>query len=203
MKVLFFSLFIIVADQFSKIFIKGINIPFLNINIVGLNEFKSINLVGDFLKITYVENPGMAFGIGVSTEIKILLAFFSLAASIGIVYYLYKSKDKRLMFRIALALVFGGAVGNFIDRAFYGVIYGYAPIFFGNVVDFIKVNITFWGLDYQKFPIFNIADSAISVGMVLLLFFNKTEVEKKSIDEYSNSGNIKLTSENSNLETKQ
>ena len=204
MKVLFFSLFIIIADQVSKIFIKGINIPFLNINIVGFEESKSVNVIGDFFKITYVENPGMAFSIGVSTEIKILLSLFSLAAGIGIIYYIYKSKNQKLIFRLALALILGGAIGNFIDRAFYGVIYGYAPLFFGNVVDFIKINITFWGLDYQNFPIFNIADSAVSVGVVLLLLFNKIEVpkvEKKSNDENSDSENTNLASENSNLET--
>ncbi|MFH0734028.1 MAG: signal peptidase II [bacterium] len=209
MRVLFISLFVVVADQISKIFIKGINIPFLNINIIGMNERESVNVFGDFFKITFVENPGMAFGIGVSTEIKLLLSLFSLAASIGIIYYMYKSKDQRLILRFALALILGGAVGNLIDRTFYGVIYGYAPIFFGNVVDFLNVeffDFNIFGQSYERFPIFNIADSAVSVGVVLLLLFNKIEVsdvEKKSVDEDSGSENTKLPSENSNLETNQ
>ena len=209
MRVLFVSLFVVIADQLSKFFIKGISIPFLNINIIGMNERQSINVFGDFFKITFVENPGMAFGIGVSTEIKLLLSLFSLAASIGIIYYMYKSKEQKLILRLALALILGGAVGNLIDRTFYGVIYGYAPVFFGNVVDFLNVeffDFNIFGQSYERFPIFNIADSAVSIGVVLLLLFNKVEVpegEKKSLDENSDSENTNLPIENSNLETNQ
>ncbi len=199
MKVLFFSLFIVIADQFSKIFIKGINIPFLNINIVGMTERQSINVIGDFFKITCIENPGMAFSIGVSSEIKILLSLFSLAASIGIIYYIYKSHDQRLVLRIALAFILGGAVGNFIDRAFYGIIYGYAPLFFGNVVDFIKINITFGGFNYRSFPIFNVADSAVCIGVFLLLILNildTTKFGKKIVNKDFNLSNNDLNARN-------
>ncbi len=176
MRVLYFSAIIVVIDQISKLFIKGINIPWLNLNFVGMDERQSINVIGDFFKITFVENPGMAFGIGVSTELKLLLSVFSLIASLGIIFYIYKSKEQRLVFRIALALILGGAIGNLIDRTFYGVIYNYAPLFYGNVVDFFNVeffDFSFFGQTYQRFPIFNVADAAVSIGVVLLLLFNK------------------------------
>ena len=73
-------------------------------------------------------------------------------------------------------LIFAGATGNMIDRVFYGVFYDYAPLFYGKVVDFILVdipNINIFGKYYDYFPVFNIADSCVSVGIVLLLFYNK------------------------------
>ncbi len=209
MKVFFITLFVVIADQISKIFIKGISIPFLNINIVGLSERQSINVFGDFFKITFVENPGMAFGIGVSSEIKLLLSIFSLVASIGIIYYMFKSREQRLVLRVALALILGGAIGNLIDRTFYGVIYGYAPLFFGNVVDFLNVeffDFHLFGQTYERFPIFNIADSAVSIGVVLLLIFNKIEVpeiEEKSSEGKTDSSNIENSLEPANLEVNQ
>jgi signal peptidase II len=73
-------------------------------------------------------------------------------------------------------LILAGAFGNFIDRMFYGVIYGNSPLFYGLVVDFIQVDIpdiTFNSITYTHWPVFNIADSCVSIGMVFLLFFNK------------------------------
>ncbi len=184
MKVFYYSALVVIIDQITKILVKGINIPFLNLNIVGMDEHQSFNVIGEFFKITFVENPGMAFGIGVNSEIKLLLSIFSIIAGIGIIYYIYISRNERFIFRFALALILGGAIGNLIDRTFYGVIYGYAPLFYGHVVDFFNVefiDFSFFGQTYERFPVFNIADSAVSVGVVLLLFFNKT-VEEKNED---------------------
>ncbi|HPN39629.1 MAG TPA: signal peptidase II [Melioribacteraceae bacterium] len=186
MKVFYFSALVVIIDQITKILVKGIYIPFLNVNIVGMDEHQSFNVFGEFFKITFVENPGMAFGIGVNSEIKLLLSLFSIIAGVGIAYYIYISRNERFIFRFALALILGGAIGNLIDRTFYGVIYGYAPLFYGHVVDFFNVeffDFTFFGQTYERFPVFNIADSAVSIGVVLLLLFNKAVPEKKAEEE--------------------
>jgi len=185
-KVFYFSALVVIIDQITKILVKGIYIPFLNVNIVGMDEHQSFNVFGEFFKITFVENPGMAFGIGVNSEIKLLLSLFSIIAGVGIAYYIYISRNERFIFRFALALILGGAIGNLIDRTFYGVIYGYAPLFYGHVVDFFNVeffDFTFFGQTYERFPVFNIADSAVSIGVVLLLLFNKAVPEKKTEGE--------------------
>lgn len=200
MRVLYFSVVVVIVDQITKLFVKGINIPWLNLNLVGMDERQSFNVIGDFFKITFVENPGMAFGIGVSSELKLLLSVFSIVASLGIIYYIYKSKEQRLIFRLALALILGGAIGNLIDRTFYGVIYNYAPIFYGNVVDFFNVeffDFKIFGQTYQRFPIFNVADAAVSIGVVLLLLFNK-DTSVKTEEDSENS--IEMPTELENLD---
>jgi len=138
---------------------------------------QSINILGDILKFTFVENPGMAFGIDVGGYAKLFLSLFSLVASIAILVYMYKMRNQKLFFRVALALILGGAVGNLIDRFFYGVIFDYAPLLCGKVVDFIHfdaLGFTAFGKTFDSFPIFNIADSAVTVGVVILLFFHKS-----------------------------
>jgi len=196
LRVLYLTAFLFIADQISKLFVKGFKIPFLGLDITGMNYGQSIDVVGTFFKITFVENPGMAFGISVGDGSKLLLSLFSLIASIGIFYYLYKSRNDRIVIRIALALILAGALGNLIDRTFYGVVYGYAPLFYGKVVDFL--NFEFWdftifGHTYERWPIFNIADSSVTIGVLLLIIFhretdliqNKEEENNDSADEIS------------------
>jgi signal peptidase II len=167
---------------------------------------ESINVIGDFFKITFVENPGLAFGIDVNDSAKLALSIFSLIASIGIFYYLYKSKHQKLVVRVALALILGGAIGNLIDRTFYGVIYGYAPIFYGRVVDFFNVDFfdfTILGRTYDRWPIFNIADASVTVGVILLVIFhsnvkedlpeNETAVPEDKAKEYDELSTINLS----------
>ncbi len=175
-------MFIVILDQVTKFFVKGGTIPLLNITSPGMNYGQSINVFGDFLQITFVENPGLAFGIDVNESSKLLLSLFSLIASVGIYYYLYKSKEQKLVVRMALAFILGGAIGNLIDRTFYGVFYGYAPVFYGKVVDFFNVeffDFTIFGRTYERFPIFNIADSSVTIGVILLIIFHKSTEEKK------------------------
>jgi signal peptidase II len=171
LRVLFVSLLIIILDQVSKILVKGLSVPSLNINIQGMHYQQSIDLIGDFFKITYIENPGMAFGIQIGG--KLFLSLFTIAATLLIVYFIYKNRKEPLYLRLALALILGGAVGNLIDRIFYGVIYGYAPLFYGNVVDFFHIdtpNFVIFGKPFYSWPIFNIADIAVSLGFVMILF---------------------------------
>lgn len=189
MVVLYISLIIVILDQLTKFLVKGGTIPLLNLHVQGMDYGSSINVFGDFFKITFVENPGLAFGIDVNETSKLFLSLFSLVASVGILYYIYKSKEQKLIVRIALAFILGGAVGNLIDRMFYGVFYGYAPVFYGKVVDFFNADFfdfTIFGRTYDRFPIFNIADSSVTVGVILLILFHKSVEEKKEIPVEAN-----------------
>jgi len=74
---------------------------------------------------------------------------------------------------MAIALILAGAIGNLIDRVFYGVLYGEAPLFYGRVVDFLDVDIPdiqVGSVILQRWWVFNIADAAVSCGLILLLF---------------------------------
>jgi len=186
LRVLFVSLFIVITDQLTKFLIKGGIIPIVHIQAKGMNYGQSINVFGDFFKLTFVENPGIAFGIDVGNTSKLFLSLFSLVAAIGILYYLWKSQDQKLIVRIGLACILGGAIGNLIDRTFYGLFYNYAPIFYGKVVDFMNFDFfdfTIFGRTYNRFPIFNIADSSVTIGVAILILFHRTipGEEKKEI----------------------
>ena len=141
---------------------------------------ESIPVIGDFFRITFTENPGMAFGFDPGSDFKLLISIFSLVASVGLLIYLFVSRNKSLSLRIAIALILAGAVGNVIDRMFYGLIYDYAPLFYGKVVDFFDFdffNFTLLGRSYDRWPIFNIADASVSIGVFILLFFYKQHQE--------------------------
>lgn len=160
--------------------------------------------IGDEIKITnffylhFIENEGMAFGM--SFFDKKYLTLFRIVASIGIAYYIYKSikNNSEQLFIISLSLIFAGAVGNIIDSLFYGQIFtestlfsnatwtpwgqGYAPIFYGKVVDmlyFPLISGTYWswipivgGTSFTFFaPVFNIADASITIGVILILVY--------------------------------
>ncbi len=178
MKVLFVTAFIVFADQISKFMIKGIKFPLCGISFQGMSLGNSIPVLGDFLRITFIENPGMAFGIEV-VDGKIFLTLFSVVASIGILFYLYLMRSEKLLFRLSLALILGGAIGNLIDRVFYGIIYGESSLFHGKVVDFIDIdffNIDFLGFQLSRFWVFNIADASVSIGVILMLLFHRSFV---------------------------
>jgi signal peptidase II len=155
--------------------VKGFSIPFLGIHVSGIPLGSSTPVLGDFLRLTYIENPGMAFGIDLGG--KLFFSLFSIAASIGILMYLYQMRNEKFLFRFSLALILGGAIGNLIDRVFYGVLYGDASLFYGRVVDFIDVdffNLNIFGYHLSRWPIFNIADSSVTVGVLLLLIFYRS-----------------------------
>jgi len=187
LRILYLTLAVIVADQISKFYIKGISIPALNIKFEGMYLGESISVIGDFFRITFTENPGMAFGFDPGSDFKLFISVFSLVASIGLLVYLYTVRNKSLSLKIAIALILGGAVGNVIDRMFYGLIFDYAPLFYGKVVDFFDFdffNFSIFGRSYDRWPIFNIADAAVSIGVLILLFFYKHhEAEDKKSRE--------------------
>lgn len=184
MRVIYLTFGVILADQLSKFYIKGIKIPFLNISLSGMYPGQSVPVIGDFFKITFIENPGMAFGFNPGTDFKLWISIFSLLASIGLIVYLFKAKNKSLSLRIALAMILGGALGNLIDRAFYGLIYDYAPVFYGKVVDFLDFdffNFTIFGRNYDRWPIFNIADASVTIGvLILILFYKRSKDDDKA-----------------------
>lgn len=172
MRLVWLAVGVLVLDQATKIAVR------LN---VGMNPRWSVSLIGDWLKLTYTENPGMAFGITFGPEG--LITGFAIVATILIVVYAVRIRTGYLPYRISLAVILGGAVGNIIDRLFYGVAFGYGGFFKGRVVDFIHVDI--WrgfvpdgvpllGDSYLAlFPIFNVADIAIVGGVVGILVFQK------------------------------
>jgi signal peptidase II len=195
--VLYLTFAVVLIDQVSKFLVKGGTIPFLNIHVQGMDYGSSINVFGDFFKITFVENPGLAFGIDVNETSKLFLSIFTLLATIGIFFYLYKSRSEKLIVRVALALILGGAIGNLIDRTFYGVFYGYAPIFYGKVVDFFNADFfdfTLFGRTYDRFPVFNVADSSVTIGVILLLLFHRTEKKIEAENKIDSTGNVEPSS---------
>jgi signal peptidase II len=182
LRIVFVSIIVVVLDQLSKIFVKGFSIPFLDIHFVGMTQGQRIPIIGDFFRLTFIENPGMAFGYDPGSQAKLWISLFSLLASAGLLVYLYYIRNQNLSLRLAIAFILGGAVGNLIDRMFYGVFYGYAPLFYGKVVDFLDFdffNISLLGRSYDRWPIFNLADAAVSIGVLILILFYKKHKEKE------------------------
>lgn len=197
---------ILLVDQISKIWVK------LNMTI-GQN----FNVIGDKFLIHFIENPGMAYGMEFGGDYgKLFLSVFRIIAVIGIGYglhYMIKHKYNR-GFILNVSLIFAGALGNIIDSVFYGVIFsestpyqtatlfpeggGYASFLHGKVVDMLYAPLiegTFpswvpiWGNDDFLFfrPVFNVADSAITVGVFLILifqqrYFNEEHVDKSNVN---------------------
>ena len=163
---------LLILDQATKLYIKGFNL--FGIQHQGMMEGDSFSVIGDFFRITFVENPGMAFSINFG-EGKFLLSLFSIVASIALVFYLKKLKHTHFFVQLGFTLILAGAAGNLIDRVFYGVFYGYAGIFWGKVVDFLDFDFfkfSFFGRTYDRWPVFNIADSCVTTGIITLLIFN-------------------------------
>jgi signal peptidase II len=174
MRILYLSAAIVLVDQITKMLVKGFSVPFLDLYHHGVPLGASIPVLGDFVRLTFIENPGMAFGIEVTG--KIFVTVFTALAGVGILYYLYKIRNERFLVRLPLAMILGGAAGNLIDRVFYGVLYGDGPLLQGKVVDFIDVDffdISLFGYDLTRWFVFNVADASVSLGVVLLLFFHR------------------------------
>lgn len=163
---------LVLIDQVTKILVKG-----FDLGLVAFEgyKFRYEPVIGDWLRFTFVENPGMAFGITFGWG-KILLSLFSVLASVVLFRIITSGKTNHKGVLTGLTLVLAGAFGNMIDRVFYGVFYGEGPLFYGKVVDFIDVefpDFSLFGSLYTRWPVFNVADSCVTVGMILLLVFNK------------------------------
>ena len=167
---------ILIADQVLKSWVKA-----------NLFLGEEIPLLGNKFMLHHTENNGMAFGFELGGSYgKLLLTSFRLLAVTGIAYliirYIRKRQHQGLI--TCLTLIFAGALGNIIDSVFYGVIYGYADFFHGRVVDMLYAPLfegilpqwfPIWGGQYFLFfePVFNIADAAITLGVITLLLFQK------------------------------
>jgi signal peptidase II len=174
-------LIIIISDQVSKMLVKGVRLSSLGINWQGMAYGTSKEILGDFFRITYIDNPGMAFGIDLGG--RLFFSLFQIAASLAILIYLYRLRQGPRGLRIALALVFAGAVGNLIDRVFYGVLFNEAPLFYGRVVDFLDFDffdISLLGYRITRFFVFNVADASITIGVILLLIFHRPALETEA-----------------------
>lgn len=187
----FVVILVIFIDQASKIWVK-----------TNMELSEEFTVLGDWFYIHFTENNGMAFGMEIAGSYgKLILSLFRIVAVSLIGWYLYnlpsKGATKGLM--ISGALIFSGALGNIIDSAFYGLIFndsyyqtatffpeegGYAPFLFGKVVDmlyfpiyqgFLPEGLPIWGGQYFVFfrPVFNIADTAISIGVISVLLFHR------------------------------
>ncbi len=195
-----FVLVLLFFDQFLKFYIK------LNFPLTLYGQPAIIDL--GFFKLLFIENEGMAMGARLNNifpflsdySAKLSLTMFRLIAVVGIGYWLIRAlkNNKSNLFKITLCLIFAGALGNIIDSVFYGQWFsssygqvatflpetGYAPIFFGNVVDMLQFPIATWiwppwlpfigGESFTFFEyVFNFADAYISTGVLILIFFNK------------------------------
>jgi signal peptidase II len=181
---------VLLADQILKFWVK------LNFRL-GEEE-----RIADWFIIHFTENPGMAFGLELGGDYgKLILSLFRVLAVIGIFFWLRSLARQKAptISIVSVALILAGALGNIIDSAFYGLIFneslgqvatlfpeggGYAGFLYGRVVDMFyfplfKGNLPewlpIWGGDYFVFfrPIFNLADTSISVGVGLLLLFQR------------------------------
>jgi signal peptidase II len=198
LRVLYASLFVVIVDQVTKFFVKGLKIESLGISIPGMPYGSSKQVFGNFVKLTFIENPGMAFGIDVGP--KMFLTVFTILASFVILYYIYKHRHDSILLRLALAFILAGALGNLIDRTFYGLIYGYAPLFHGRVVDFVQVefwDFTFLGKTYTTWPIFNAADVSVTIGFLIIIVFNKRIFKQEEETPVADSSEQEVPNENS------
>ena len=187
MRVLFVSFLVVIVDQVSKLLVKGFSIPIINFQHNGMYEGERIRILGNFFRITFIENPGMAFGIDPGSNFKLWISIFSILASIGIIIYMFLMKKEKLSFRFSLALILGGAIGNLIDRLFYG-----------SVVDFLDVNFfhfTLFGKTFDRWPIFNVADAAVTIGILILLIFH-TRTSSKKQNELTADNTVPIPIEN-------
>jgi len=122
----------------------------------------SLEVLGDFVRLTYALNSGVAFSLGADTRFPFWL--FSIAAAVVILWLLARGKITRTGQQLALALILGGALGNLVDR-----------LRFGHVVDFLDLHAAGW-----HWPAFNVADSAITIGAALLILDGLRRHEKRA-----------------------
>ena len=146
---------IIALDQWSKWAIK-----------TSFNLYQSKPVIQDLLHFTYVTNDGMAFGLSFPGGKHVLLIMTILLTGF-IVGFLWKEKDGHPLIKYGLALILGGAIGNLIDRLLYGKVVDFLDLMIGNF----------------HWYIFNVADSSVTIGMILFIIHSIYIERKKTNDE--------------------
>lgn len=162
---------LVVIDQVIKVLVK-----------TNMDLGEQIYLIGDWCRLCFVENKGMAFGMSFGGNVgKLLLSIFRIVLSGLLIWWISKLAKKPETPKgvlVGLTMITAGAIGNVIDCLFYGLIWDYAPFMFGKVVDmfyFPLFNYTLpWSDTIHTFfgAVFNFADSCVTVGTLYLLFFH-------------------------------
>lgn len=144
MRILLVSAVVVVLDQVTKALTRS-----------HMDLYDSVPVIMNFFHLTYITNDGMAFGLKFPGG-TVVFTVVSIILTIVIFLYLWKEKNNHFLMRLSLALILAGAIGNLIDRILYG-----------EVVDFFDFMIG----DFHWY-IFNVADSAVTIGMVFFLYFS-------------------------------
>lgn len=144
---------------------------------VYLQPLISVNVVGDFFRLTYVENPGMAFGIRISN--RFWYNFLSVVAVLVLLFYLFFLYPDRKKFSYSLAFILGGAFGNLFDRLMHGKVIDFLDFEFLDIhiPAFTLFGWNFPGFSMERWPVFNLADIAVSLGMIFLFLIVLTDRE--------------------------
>lgn len=142
-RVLRYTALVLLADQATKVLARFL-----------LPRDRSVEIFGNLVRLTYVENPGIAFGIRVGSG-PIFTALIAVA-SIAVLVLLLQNRPASKTEQVALAITLGGALGNLTDR-----------VLFGRVVDFMDVD--FPDFVMSRWPVFNVADAAVTVGILVLI----------------------------------
>ena len=177
-RLLLLGILLVVIDQVIKYLVK-----------TNMELGQQIYVIGQWFRLCFVENEGMAFGMAFGGQVgKFLLSLFRIVLSGALIWWISSLIRKGTAPKgvlVGLTLITAGAVGNIIDSLFYGVIWGYAPLMFGKVVDMFFFPIIRQGERVIFFsPVFNFADSCVTVGAFYLVlfqwkFFSKEEDKEK------------------------
>lgn len=156
LRLLFLGIVLVALDQLIKVLVK-----------TNMSLGEVIPVFGNWFRLCYVENEGMAFGMAFGGQIgKFLLSLFRFVLSCFLVWWIGKLSRQESTptgALIGLTMITAGAIGNLIDCFFYGIIWDYAPFMFGRVVDMFSA--TFFP------PVFNFADACVTCGAFYLLIF--------------------------------
>ena len=181
----------VLIDQIVKLTVKFSMVP-----------YEEVKVIGDTFRINYIENEGAAFGLTIRDlfqkvgldlsdhTAKLILTVFSLLAVIVIIYLLQLVRNSRTTLPYFLALILGGAIGNIIDRVFYGAWFAgindyEGGLLHGRVVDMFYVNLVHGdvlGIPLNLLPVFNVADAAIAVGIIAIIVFQRRFFKANAAD---------------------